>query len=154
LSNHRSFKIDLLLLGRGARSQGSFTDRYRLNVSQLSSLLLGNDGPIVPLEDSREWRTIDSNLEPSTSQTQIFISLSACKISSGSICFTLSGLPSRTWPKTRISFPRSDRTTQRDLYTPAQLFSRARSLARCFSCAIPDEPACSTESECRNLCGE
>jgi len=27
--------------------------RYRLNVSSLSLLLLGNDGPIVPLEDSR-----------------------------------------------------------------------------------------------------
>lgn len=27
--------------------------RYRLNVSSLSSLLLGIDGPIVPLEDSR-----------------------------------------------------------------------------------------------------
>jgi hypothetical protein len=27
--------------------------RYRLNVSPLSLLLLGNDGPVVPLEDSR-----------------------------------------------------------------------------------------------------
>ncbi len=48
------------------------------------------------------WGTTNSSRQPFASRTRIFISLNACRKSSGSICFMLFGSPLGTWPKTRI----------------------------------------------------